>query len=127
MTIIMPDRPITLRGRMVLAGLMLLIALVLGCAGGAMLYQFNRDTIRESKPLGRLLCGPGQTVSDRPSRPRGIRLICRDGKDRETSAYNNLLAVYFSLPFILLLAVPGQWFAWKAKLRMTDGRLRRRR
>lgn len=123
----MPHKAISRRGRMALSGIMLLIALVLGFAGGAMLYQFNRDTIRESKRLGRLLCGPGQTVGDAPSTRRGIRLVCRDGKGRETSRRNNLLAVYFSLPFILLFAVPGQWLAWKANLRMTDGRIARRR
>jgi len=125
--IIMPDKPTTRRGQMILSGMMLLIALVLGFAGGTMLYQFKSDTIQQSKRLGRLLCGPGQTVGDAPSSRRGIRLVCRDGKGRETSRHNNLLAIYFSLPFILLFALPGQWFAWKAKLRMTDGRLARRR
>ncbi len=122
----MPSQPITWRGRMLLAGMMLLSALVLGFAGGSMLYQFNRDAIRASKPLGHILCGPGQTVGDRPSRRRGIRLICRDGKDRETSARNNLLAVYFALPFILLIAAPGLWFACKARIRMSSGRWARR-
>jgi hypothetical protein len=33
---------------------------------------------------------------------------------------------FFSLPLILVIVVPGQWFVWQADIRTTPGRGRRR-
>ncbi len=107
---------------------MLAIALVLGFAGGAILTQNAENAIRQSDELGRTLCGPGQHI-DRvpvPARRRGYRLICRDAQGRQTGGRNNILAVVFALPFILVIAVPGLWFAWRADIRTKPGSDRHR-
>jgi hypothetical protein len=111
--------PITRRGRLILSGCLLLVALVLGVAASTAIYQFNRDLIRSSDVLGYMLCGEGQHVDDVPSKPRGTRLICRDAAGAEVSARNNLIAVNMALPFILLIAIPALWFAWTAEIRET--------
>ena len=128
--IISPDAPpIGRRGRIGLSAAVLAVALVLGFAGGAILTQNARDSIRESDALGHMLCGPGQHI-DRvpvPGRKRGYRLICRDAEGRQTGGRNNWLAVIFALPFILVIAILGLWLAWKADIRTTPGAGRRRR
>lgn len=114
------NRPISNSGRISLSAAMLVIALVLGFGSGAALTQYARHSIHESERLGTWLCGTGQRIDRIPveGRRRGYRLICIDSKGREVSRRNNGLAFYFSLPFILLVAVPGLWFAWKADIRM---------
>lgn len=120
MIINLHNRPISNRGRIGLSAAILMSALVLGFGCGAALTQYASRSIRESERLGTWLCGPGQRIDRIPveGRRRGYRLICIDSKGREVSRRNNGLALYFSLPFILLIAVPGLWFAWKANIRM---------
>ena len=126
MIINLHDRPISSRGRAALAAAILLVSLVLGFACGAALTQYARDPIRRSDLLGTWLCGPRQHVDRVPveGRRRGYRLICADAGGKEVSRRNNGLALYFSLPFILLIAVPGLWFAWRADIRMKPPRRR---
>jgi hypothetical protein len=110
-------RPISRGGRLIVAACLLLAAVVLGFAASIALYQFNRDLVRSSEGLGRLLCGEGQHVDDVPTRPRGTRMICRDAAGVEVSARNNLIAVKMALPFVLVIAVPALWFARAADIR----------
>jgi hypothetical protein len=111
------SRPITRSGRLILAGCVLLVSVVLGFAASTGLYQAHRQAARSSPVLGRLLCGPGQRVGDVPAGRRGRRLICRNEHGHEVSARNNLVAVWMALPFILLIAGPGLWFVSRADIR----------
>lgn len=115
-------QPITRRGRLMLSGCLLLVAIVLGFAASVALYQVNRNLFRSSAVIGTILCGSGQRVDDVPSPPHSRRMICRNAEGVEVSARNNLIAVKMALPFIVLIAVPGLWFAWTANLRMSRGR-----
>lgn len=124
MIINLHDRPIGNRRRISLSAAVVTIALVLGFAFSAALTQYARGAIRESDTIGNWLCGPGQHV-DRvpvPGPRRGDRLICKDASGRETSGRNSPIAILFALPFILIIAVPGLWFVWKADIRMTPRR-----
>lgn len=105
-------KPITIKGRLIISGCMLLLALVLGFATSVALYQFNRDFLRQSDIVGYVLCGEGQHIDNVPSGSKGTRMICRDATGTEVSARNNLIAVNMALPFILLFAVPGLLMAW---------------
>ena len=109
--------PITIKGRLIVSGCMLLAALVLGFAISVALYQFNRDFMRESDSLGYVLCGVGQHIDDVPSGSKGTRMICRDAAGTEVSARNNMIAVNMALPFIIMLAVPGMLMAWMVEFR----------
>lgn len=106
------SKPITVRGRLMLSGCMLLVALVLGFAASVALYQMNRDALRQSDVLGYVLCGDGQHIDDVPSGSKGTRMICRDPAGVEVSDRNNLVAVNMALPFIVLFAMPGLMLAW---------------
>jgi hypothetical protein len=116
-----PGRPITRRGRLLLSGCLLLVAIILGFAASTALYQFNRGLFRVSPVIGYLLCGAGQRVDDVPTSPHGRRMICRNADGEDISARNNLIAAKMALPFFVLIAVPGLWFAWRADLRMVRG------
>ena len=125
MTIIkVHDRPIGNRGRIGLSAAVLAIALVAGFGCGAALTQYARHSIRESQALGRWLCGPDQHIERIPVEGprRGFRLICADANGKEAGARNNGLSIFFALPFILLIAVPGLWLAWKADIRLKPAR-----
>ena len=115
-------QPITRRDRLVLSACLLLVSIVLGFAASIALYQFNRSLFRSSPVIGYLLCGEGQRIDDVPSPPHSRRMICRNAEGEEVSVRNNLIAVKMALPFIVLIAVPGLWFAWTADLRMVRGR-----
>ncbi|CAN7591360.1 hypothetical protein [Rhizobium sp. LjRoot254] len=105
-------KPITVKGRLIISGCILLAALVLGFAISVALYQFNRDLFRKSDALGYALCGEGQHIDDVPSGSKGTRMICRDAAGTEVSARNNMIAVNMALPFIIMLAAPGMLMAW---------------
>lgn len=121
--------PLGRKGRAFLSVMVVLIALVLGSAGGAILTQNAKHAIRQSDWLGGMLCGAGQHIHREPvpGRRRGSHLICRDAGGRKTGGRNNGLSIVFALPFILIIAIPGLWLAWKADIRMTAraGRSRR--
>lgn len=102
----------TVRSRIYLSGVMLLIALVLGFATAIGLYQLTKTHVRESVLFGRLLCGEGQRVDDVANSNRGRRMICVDANGTEVSARNNLIAVKMALPFILLYGGTGLLIAW---------------
>ncbi|MBX9454822.1 MAG: hypothetical protein KL863_01620 [Rhizobium sp.] len=104
--------PVTLKGRIYLSGVVILIALVLGFATSIGLYQATKTHLRESTLFGRLLCGEGQWVDDAPSNNRSRRMICRNADGVEVSERNNLIAVKMALPFILLYAGTGLLAAW---------------
>lgn len=106
------SKPITVRGRLILSGCMLLVALVLGFAASVALYQMNRDVLRQSDALGYVLCGDGQHVDDVPSGRKGTRMICRNPAGVEVSARNNFVAVNMALPFIAFFAMPGLMLVW---------------
>lgn len=109
--------PITIKGRLIISGCMLLAALVLGFAVSVALYQFNRDFMSKSDMIGYALCGAGQHIDDVPSGSKGTRMICRDAAGTEVSARNNMIAVNMALPFIIMLAVPGILMAWMLDFR----------
>ena len=114
---------ISIKGRLILSGCMLLVALVLGFAASIALYQMNREVLRRSDALGYLLCGEGQHIDDVPvGSGRGRRMICRDTAGTEVSGRNNLFSVKMALPFFILFAIPGLMLAW-----MVDWREARRR
>jgi hypothetical protein len=104
--------PITIKGRLIISGCILLAALVLGFAISVALYQFNRDLLRQSDMVGYVLCGESQHIDDVASGSKGTRMICRDAVGAEVSARNNMIAVNMALPFILFFAVPGILIAW---------------
>ena len=106
------NRPLTVKGRIYLSGVMVLIALVLGFATSLGLYQVMKTHIRESALLGHLLCGAGQRVDDVPGKNKSRRMICRDMDGVEVSARNNPVAVKMALPFIVLYAGTGIIIAW---------------
>jgi hypothetical protein len=115
-------KPISLKGRWILTGCLLVAAIVLGFGASVALYQINRETLRQSDILGYVLCGEGQHVDDVPTgHGRERRMICRDVSGTEVSARNNFIAVNMALPFILLFAMPGLMLAW-----MVDWREARR-
>ena len=95
---------------------MLLVAIVRGFAISTALYQLNREAARSSALLGAVLCGPQQRVDDVPGTRRARRMICRNEQGREVSPRNNALPFLMALPFILVLAVPGVWFATRANI-----------
>jgi hypothetical protein len=109
--------PITVKGRLIISGCILLAALVLGFAISVALYQFNRDFFRKSDALGYVLCGEGQHIDDVGSGSKGTRMICRNAAGTEVSARNNMIAVNMALPFIVILAVPGMLMAWMVEFR----------
>ena len=108
--------PISRSGRHILVGCALVVAIVLGFAISTALYQVNRETARSSALLGSLLCGPQRRVDDVPAGRRARRMICRNEKGVEVSARNNAVPFLMALPFILLIAVPGIWFAMRADI-----------
>lgn len=114
-------RPITLKGRWIITGCLMLAAIVLGLAASVALYQVNREALRQSDVLGYVLCGEGQHIDDVPSGRKGTRMICRNEAGVEVSARNNFIAVNMALPFIVLFAIPGLMLAW-----MVDWREARR-
>jgi hypothetical protein len=116
------SQPISIRGRILLSVIFLLIALTVGFAVSTGLYQYNRETMQKSDILGSLLCGQGQHVDDVPTTHRSRRMICRDASGAEVSARNNLIAVKMALPFFLMMAAPALLFAWSADFRMSKGR-----
>jgi hypothetical protein len=109
--------PITLKGRMIISGCLLLVAIILGFAASIALYQFNRDFFRSSDAVGYVLCGPRQHIDDVPSPPHSRRMICRNDDGIEVSARNNLIAVNMALPFIVLFSIPFQMLAWRVAWR----------
>lgn len=111
------SKPISLKGRWILTGCMLLVATILGFAASVALYQVNRDVLRQSDVIGYVLCGPGQHIDDVPAGGRGRRMICRDAADVDVSARNNLIAVNMGLPLIVIFAVPGLLLAWRVDWR----------
>jgi hypothetical protein len=116
-------RPISTSGRWIITGCLMLAAIVLGFAASIVLYQTNRELMRQSTVLGYVLCGEGQRIDDVPARSgRGRRMICRDAAGTEVSARNNLVSVKMALPFFILFAIPGLMLAW-----MVDWRETRRR
>jgi hypothetical protein len=48
-------------------------------------------------------------------------MICRNEKGVEVSARNNAVPFLMALPFILLIAVPGVWFAMRANIQERRG------
>lgn len=110
-------KPISTKGRLILSGCMLLVALVLGFAASVVLYQTNRELMRGSDVIGYVLCGQGQHIDDVPSGRKGRRMICRDEAGVEVSARNNLIAVNMALPFIVMFAIPGLLVAWMVDFR----------
>jgi hypothetical protein len=116
-------RPISTSGRWIITGCLMLAAIVLGFAASIVLYQANREMMRESNILGYVLCGEGQHIDDVPVKSgRGRRMICRDAAGTEVTARNNLVSVKMALPFFILFAIPGLMLAW-----MVDWREARRR
>jgi hypothetical protein len=109
-------KPISTKGRLYLSGCMLLVAMVLGFAASLVLYQTNRDLMRQSDVVGYVLCGQGQHIDDVPS-GKGRRMICRDASGTEVSARNNFIAVNMALPFIVMFAMPGLLVAWMVDFR----------
>jgi hypothetical protein len=109
-------KPISTKGRLILSLGILLIALVLGFAASSVLYQTNRDLMRQSDVIGYVLCGESQRIDDVPAR-KGRRMICRDAAGLEVSARNNLIAVNMALPFIVMFAMPGLMVAWMLDFR----------
>jgi len=105
-------KPITLKGRMIISGCLMLVAIILGFAASVALYQFNRELFRSSNAIGYVLCGSGQHVDDVPTARRSTRMICRDAQGVEVSARNNLIAVKMALPFMILIGIPLQMLAW---------------
>ena len=114
-------KPITLKGRWIITGCLMLAAIVLGFAASTALYQTNREALRQSDVLGYVLCGEGQRIDDVGAGRRSRRMICRDEAGVEVSARNNFIAVNMALPFIILFAIPGLMLAW-----MVDWRESRR-
>lgn len=110
------SKPISTKGRVFLSGCMLLVALVLGFAASVVLYQTNRELMRQSDVLGYVLCGEGQHIDDVPT-GKGRRMICRDAAGTEVSARNNMIAVNMALPFIVMFAMPGLLMAWMLDFR----------
>jgi len=110
------SKPISTKGRVILSACMLLVAIVLGFAASQVLYQTNRDLLRQSDTIGYVLCGSGQHIDEVPT-GKGRRMICRDGAGVEVSARNNLIAVNMALPFIVMFAVPGLLVAWMLDFR----------
>ncbi|MDO6965538.1 hypothetical protein [Rhizobium alvei] len=108
---------ITTRGRIYLSIVMVLIALVMGFAASGILYKVAGNSLRSSTAMGRILCGEGQKIDHTTgSNGKGIRMVCLDATGTEVGPRNNLIAVKLALPFFILIAVPGLWFAWTAKL-----------
>lgn len=106
-------RPISIKGRLILTGCMLLAVIVLGFAASIALYQTNRDVLRQSDFLGYVLCGEGQHIDDVGTGVRrSRRMICRDAAGVEVSARNNFIAVNMALPFMLIFAVPAMMLVW---------------
>ena len=103
---------ITLKGRMMLSGFLLLAAIILGFAASLALFHSNRELFRSSDAIGYMLCGSGQHVDNVPSASKGTRMICRDAAGVEVSARNNLIAVKMALPFMILFGFPLQMIAW---------------
>jgi hypothetical protein len=112
-------KPISLKGRLILSGCILLAAAVLGFGASVALYQTNREILRQSDILGYVLCGEGQHIDDVGAGGRARRMICRNADGVEVSARNNLIAVNMGLPFIVLFAVPGMMLAWMVDWRET--------
>lgn len=103
--------------RIVVSGLMLLAATILGLGASIALYQVNRDTMRRSDIVGSLLCGDGQHIDDVPSGSKSTRMICRDATGAEIGARDNLIAIKMALPFILVFAAPMILVVWISDFR----------
>jgi hypothetical protein len=110
-------KPISRKGRRMLSGIMLLLALVLGMATGAAVFHFTEPSIRRSEGLGTLLCGEGYRVGRLWTDEDSSRIACFDESGRADLDRGSALGLLFGLPFFILFAIPTQWFAWKAKLR----------
>lgn len=110
------SKPISTKGRIILSVCMLLVATVLGFAASQVLYQTNRDLLRQSDTVGYVLCGSGQRIDEVPT-GKGRRMICRDAAGAEVSARNNFIAINMALPFIVMFAMPGLLVAWMMDFR----------
>ena len=110
------SRPISRSGRLALSGCMLLVALVLGFAASATVYQINREAIRSSDLLGMLRCGSGQRVDDVSAGRRARRMVCRNGQGSEDHRRSQFVAFWIASPFVFAIAVPGLWFAGRANI-----------
>lgn len=108
--------------RWMLLGGLLTAAVTLGFAVMLVVYDANRNALRGSELLGRLVCGEGQRVDDVPASRRGRRFVCQDAAGREVSARNNLVAVTMALPFVVLLVVPAALLALLPDWRETGRR-----
>jgi len=109
-------KAISRKGRMMLSGVMLLLAFVLGMAIGAGLLHAFAGPIQRSELLGSLFCGDGLRVG-RLWVDDSSRIACFDTAGRPLTDRGSALGLFFGLPFFLLLAVPTQSFAWRAALR----------
>jgi hypothetical protein len=110
-------KPISRKGRRMLSGIMLLLALVLGMAAGALVFHLAEPAIRGSEAIGQLLCGEDMRVGRLWTGEESSRIACFDAQGRALTDRGSALGLVFGLPFFILFAVPTQWFAWKAKLR----------
>jgi len=110
------SKPISTKGRVILSVCMLLVATVLGFAASAVLYQTNRELLRQSAVVGYVFCGEGQRIDDVPT-GKGHRMICRDAAGAEVSARNNFIAINVALPFIVMFFMPGLLVAWMVDFR----------
>ena len=110
-------KPISGKGRVMLSAAMLLLAFVLGMAIGVGLFHAFAGSIRNSEMLGSLFCGEGMRVGRLWIDDDSSRIVCFDAAGRPLTDRGSALGLFFGLPFFLLLAVPTQMFAWRAKLR----------
>lgn len=110
-------KPISRKGRMMLSGTMLLLALVLGMAVGAAVFHLNEPAIRGSETIGSLFCGDGMRLGRLWVDDDSSRMACFDANGRAMLDRGSANGLFFGLPFFLLFAIPTQYFAWKAKLR----------
>jgi hypothetical protein len=106
-------KSLSIKGRLILTSCLLPAALVVGFAASVALYQANRDSLRQSDVLGQMICGKQQHIDDVPTgRGEARKMICRDAAGMEVNAAENHVAAKFSLPFMLLFAIPSLLLAW---------------
>lgn len=107
------SRPIGRGERIALLVTALLVSLVLAFSTASLVLQVNRETIAASPRMGRLLCGDGLRVQ--VVRGRGRRVACVDRLGQEVGGPNNDVLLRFSLPFILVFALPALVMALRLK------------
>lgn len=110
-------RAISRKGRAMMAATFLLLAFVLGMAGGQLAFHLAEPAIARSESLGRLLCGDGMHVARMWTGEESSRIACFDRQGQEVTDRGGALGLVFGLPFFLLFAAPTQWFVWRARLR----------